>query len=82
MSEADSDRFQKEFDKRYILAAEVSEFVGVSRPAVFSAKNKGRLPGAIVIANGSVLCWEREHIMPILKVWRDYVLLRKKEVQQ
>lgn len=62
--------FQGEFDKKYITSKEVIEYVGVSRPALFAARNKGYLPGAISIADGKVIFWEREFIMPHLKLWR------------
>ncbi len=62
--------FQKEFDARYITSKEVIEFVGVTRPALFVARSKGYLPGAISIADGKVIFWEREFIMPHLRAWR------------
>lgn len=62
--------FQKEFDSRYITSKEVIEFVGVTRPALFMARNKGYLPGAIVAADGKVIFWDREFIMPHLRLWR------------
>lgn len=75
---ADRD-FQKEFDEKYITSKEVTEFVGVTRPALFMARSKGYLPNAITTADGKVVFWDRAFIMPHLKLWRASIRRRNGE---
>lgn len=71
--------FQKEFDSKYITSKEVIDFVGVTRPALFAARSKGYLPGAISTADGKVFFWDREYIMPHLILWRASIRRRNGE---
>lgn len=68
--------YQKIFDERYITSAEVARYVGVTRPALFTAREKGYLPGVIILAEGKVHCWDRQYIMPHLDAWKASIARR------
>jgi predicted DNA-binding transcriptional regulator AlpA len=68
---------QERFDEKYITATQIAEEVGVSRPAVLRAKQRGFLPEPISVGDTVVTVWEREIIRKHLEAWKLTVGCRK-----
>jgi hypothetical protein len=59
---------QDEFDKQFVGSAEIARTVGVSIAAVWYARERGALPGAIFVTS-QVCIWDREFIAPSIAKW-------------
>lgn len=68
---------QQRFDRTYITATEISREMGVSRPAVLRAKQRGFLPDPIHVGDQHVTIWEREAVQPALDAWKRVLSCRK-----
>ena len=68
---------QKQFDTDYITSAEITSFVGVSKPSITRAVDDGRLPYPIRVGAQGAMVWRREVVGPLLKDWRESVRRKK-----
>lgn len=73
---------QARFDAMYITSTALMQEVGVSRTAMLYARQRGWLPGAIVVNDGQLYLWEREAIKPYLEAWKLITGTRKKNAPQ
>jgi len=60
---------QEIFDRKYINTAELVSIMGVSRVAIWHARERGDLPEAIFI--GKTCLWEREVVAPFVAKWQE-----------
>lgn len=72
---------QERFDRTYITATEISKLMGVSRPAVLRAKQRGFLPEPVHVGDMMVTIWEREAIQPALDAWKRVLSCRKGDME-
>lgn len=68
---------QKEFDSKYITSSEIMTDLGISRTAIYHARERGLLPNTIVVNNGQLCLWLRTDIAVQLEAWRVMTKLRK-----
>lgn len=61
---------QINFDKLYITSAEIASEVGVTRPAVLYARQRGTLPDAISVGEERIYIWVRETVRPYIDAWK------------
>lgn len=66
---------QTRFDATYIAAAEIAEFVGVSRVAVYKANEAGKLPNGVTV--GAAWLWERATVAPYLAAWKKALATKR-----
>ena len=61
---------QTEFDRKYITSTEIIKYLGISRAALFYARNSQKLPEPIELNDRRLLIWERPVVQPYLEAWR------------
>ena len=59
---------QKEFDATYISSTEIANRLGVTRVAIIHARQKGQLPGEIMVGEHLTI-WKRTEIEPHIQAW-------------
>lgn len=62
------------FDAQFITAPEIGEYVGVTKVAIYYARQSGQLPGAIEVNRSFI--WNRKEIQPYIDAWKDRVQAR------
>jgi len=67
---------QEAFDKKYITSSEIMATLGVTRTAIFNARNTGKLPNPIDV-QGQLFIWERDTVTPYLKAWKIVLDVRR-----
>lgn len=65
------------FEQTYITAAQIIRELGISRSALLYARRRGLLPDPIIINDGRIYIWEREHIQENLDAWKRMLDIRK-----
>lgn len=60
---------QLEFDNKYITSCEIQRELGVSRTALFYARQTGKLPDPIDV-QGQLFIWERDKVRAYLDAWK------------
>lgn len=68
---------QLHFEQTYITAAQIMRDLGISRSALLYARRRGTLPNPIVLNDGRIFIWEREHIQETLNAWKVMLDIRK-----
>lgn len=68
---------QKYFNETYITAGEIATEVGVSRPSVHHARQRGILPDAISVGDRLVFIWERNAVAPHVRNWKAAIQTRE-----
>lgn len=71
---------QLAFETKYITSSEICEDLGVARSVLMNARERGMLPGAILIRKVNFYIWERAAIAPYLDAWRISLKVRRGEV--
>ncbi len=67
---------QREFDVKYITSSEIMEQLGVTRTAIFNARQTGKLPHPIDV-QGQIFIWERQKVQPYLNAWKIVLDVRR-----
>lgn len=60
---------QQEFEATYMTTTDIMEELGVSRAAVFYARERGQLPPPIRLKGCQVFVWKRTAISEALAKW-------------
>lgn len=69
---------QKDFEARYITAAEITKELGISRAGFLYGRRNGKLPEPIVTAEGRLMMWERTpEILAMVSKWKQAIDSRK-----
>jgi hypothetical protein len=68
---------QIHFENTYITSAQIMRDLNVSRSALLYARKRGLLPDPIVINDGRILIWEKEHIQANIDAWKIMLDIRK-----
>lgn len=67
---------QREFDEKYITSSEIMDQLGVTRTAIFNARQTGKLPDPIDV-QGQIFIWERDKVQPYLNAWKIVLDVRR-----
>jgi len=70
------------FDERYITAGEIQRKMKINRSSIIYARQRGLLPGVIVVKGQKSFIWEREQIEPYLKAWQVKIASRKGNIAE
>lgn len=68
---------QEEFDSTYITSTEIQKELSVTRPALWSRRKKGKLPGEIVVNDGHLIMWKRAEIALHIAAWKTELQKRR-----
>lgn len=72
-----SNDLQTVFNKTYITAGEIATEVGVSRPSVHHARQRGMLPDPIMVGDNLVFVWVRDAVAPHIQKWKSAIAKRE-----
>ncbi len=62
---------QEQFDLLYITSVEIRKRLGVTRPALTRARERGELPPHININDSQIYIWQRDAVEPYIQAWAD-----------
>lgn len=69
---------QRDFNNRYITAAEITKELGITRAGFFYGRRSGKLPEPIIANEGRLVMWERTpEILAMVASWKDAITARK-----
>ena len=60
---------QQEFNRKYVTSRQIAQRLGVTRTAMFNARQKGMLPNPIYIEGVNFYIWERDAVEPYVAAW-------------
>lgn len=73
---------QEDFDRKYISSSEICQTLGISRPALWSAKKNNKLPEPILVGSANLCLWLRTEVESIIAAWRDELNNRRITAEQ